>query len=175
MAKTKKEKEGIVLQLKEQLNQAESAVIVNYKGLTVSDIQDLREELRKNQISFSVVKNSLIKIALDEKGIDVDQEILNQPLAVAFNNKDEVTAANKINNFAKDHQALEILGGIYQEAYIGRDKVMVLANLPSREQLYQKVVGSLAAPMSGIVNVLSGNLRGLVSILSQYRASKEAN
>ena len=172
MAKTRKEKESIVSQLNEQLDQAKAAVIVNYKGLTVSDTENLRSELRKNQVSFSIVKNSLLKIAFKEKGIDADKEIMDQPLAVAFGNNDEVVAAHEIHNFAKQHEALEILGGIYQNEYVGKDKIITLASLPSREELYAKIVGSLAAPMTGMVNVLSGNLRGLVNVLSQYRDQK---
>jgi large subunit ribosomal protein L10 len=172
MAKTRKEKESIVSHLNEQLDQAKAAVIVNYKGLTVSDTENLRNELRKNQVSFSIIKNSLLKIAFKEKGIDADKEIMDQPLAIAFGNNDEVTAAHEINNFIKGHEALEILGGIYQKEYVGKDKIITLANLPSREELYAKIVGSLAAPMSGMVNVLSGNLRGLVNVLSQYQDQK---
>ena len=175
MAKTRKEKESIVSQLEQQIEQAESAVVVNYKGLTVSDMESLRNELGKKDISFSVAKNSLLKIALKAKGIEFDQEIMNQPLAIAFARSDEVSVAKNINDFAKTHEMLEILGGIYQKEYIARDRVLVLANLPSSEELYAKIVGSLAAPMTGMVNVLSGNFRGLVNVLSQYKDQKVTN
>lgn len=175
MAKTKQEKESIVIQLREQLEQAKSAVIMNYKGLTVSDTEELRSNLRKNQVSFSVVKNSLLKIVFNEKKIDAGDEILDQPLAIAFGREDEIIAANQVYKFSKGHEKLEILGGIFEKGYVGKDKIIALANLPSREELYAKIVGSLAAPMSGMVNVLQGNLRGLVSILSQYKTSKEVN
>ena len=172
MAKTRKEKESVISQLNHQLDQAKSAVIVNYKGLTVSDTENLRDDLRKNDVSFQIAKNSLLKIAFKEKGINADEEIMNQPLAIAFCNNDEIVAAREINNFAKSHEALEILGGMYQNEYVGKDKVLILANLPSREELYAKMVGSLAAPMSGMLNVLTGNIRGLVNVLSQYRDQK---
>lgn len=175
MAKTRKEKESIVSRLNEQLNQVKAAVIVNYKGLTVSDIEDLRDKLRKDQVSFSVIKNSLLKIAFKEKGINADDEIMNQPLAIAISHKDEAVAAHKIKNFIKEHKELEILGGIYQNEYIQKDKVIILANLPSREELYTKIVGSISAPINGLVNVLSGNFRALVSVLSQYKDQRVNN
>lgn len=169
MAKTRKEKEEIVLELNEQLDSAKSVVLVNYKGLTASEIEELRNELRKKDVSFAVTKNTLFGIALKNKGIRVENEILDQPIAVAFGMEDEIAPAKGINEFAKTHEALEILGGLYQNEYIAQDRVMVLANLPSRGELYVKIIGSLATPMSGMVNVLSGNLRGLVNVLAQYR------
>jgi len=175
MAKTRKEKENIVTRLVEQFDQANSAVIVNYKGLTVSETEDLRKELGKSQVSFGVTKNSLLRIAVKEKGIEFDESILDQPLAIAFGLGDEMAPARGINNFAKGHEALEILGGIFEKKYIGREQVLVLANLPSREELYAKIVGSLASPMSGIVNVLSANLRGLINVLSQYKDQRSTN
>jgi len=175
MAKTRKEKEGIVLKLNEQLDSAKSAVLVNYKGLTVSETEELRDELRKNDVSFAVTKNKLFGIALKDKGIELEKEIMDQPMAVAFGYGDEITAAKGINDFAKTHEALEIIGGLYQNEYIAKDRVLVLANLPSKEELYAKIVGSLAAPMMGVVNVLSGNLRGLVNVLSQYKDQRSSN
>ena len=175
MAKTRKEKENIVSKLSEELELAKSAVVFNYKGLSVSETEKLRAELRKNEVAFSIVKNSLLKIALDNKKIEIDQALLDQPLAVAFGMIDEVSAAKGVNTFAKEHEAIEILGGIYQNGYISKEKVLVLANLPSKEELYAKVVGCLAAPMSGMVNVLCGNLRGLVNVLLQYRDQRSTN
>jgi len=175
VAKTRKEKEGIVLKLNEQLGSAKSAVFVNYKGLTVSETEELRDELRKNNVSFAVTKNKLFNIALKDKGIAIEKEIMNQPMAVAFGTSDEIATARGINDFAKTHESLEILGGLYQNEYIAKDRVLALANLPSREELYAKVVGSLAAPMSGMVNVLFGNLRGLVSVLALYKDQKSSS
>jgi len=175
MAKTRKEKEGIVLKLGEQLESAKSAVLVNYKGLTVSETEELRDELRKNNVSFAVTKNKLFNIALNDKGIKIDKELMDQPIAVAFGTVDEIAAAKGINEFAKTHEAVEILGGLFANEYIDKDRVMVLANIPSRDELYAKIVGSLAAPLSGMVTVLSGNLRGLVSVLSQYKDQRSAN
>ena len=175
MAKTRKEKEGIVLKLNEQLDSAKSAVLVNYKGLTVSETEELRYELRKNDVSFAVTKNKLFGIALKDKGIELEKEIMEQPMAVAMGYGDEIAAAKGVNDFAKTHEALQIIGGLYQNEFIAKDRVLVLANLPSKEELYAKIVGSLASPLSGMVNVLSGNLRGLVNVLAQYRDKQTNN
>ncbi len=174
MAKTKKEKEGIVTKLSEQLDQAKSAVIVNYKGLTVKECEELRKELQKNEVAFSVTKNSLFKIALREKSITVDDKIMDQPLALAFGSADEISAAKGINQFAKEHEALEILGGIYEKKYIEKERVIALASISSKEELYSQLVNSLASPIKGMLNVLVGNICGLVNVLNQYKASREA-
>ncbi len=150
---------------------AKKAVIVDYQGLSVFEMEELRNLLEKSDIQFSVVKNSLAKLALKNSGIEIESEILTKPLAVAFSD-DEVTPSKEIKNYSKAHEKLEILGGIIDKEFVPTATINSLALLPSREELYAKLVGSIAAPISGLVNVLSGNMRGLINVLSQYQVSK---
>jgi len=165
MPKTKAKKEEIIAKLETQLASAKAAVLVNYKGMKVSETEELRKILREKGVSFNVTKNTLAKIVLTKHGIEFDESFFEHPIAIAFAASDEVVAAREIELFAKKNQAVEILGGILENKMIDTAMVKRLAALPSREELLAKIVGSIASPLSGMVNVLSGNLRGLVNVL----------
>ena len=169
MPKTKEYKAKVVDTLTEHLQQSKSAVLVGYKGLKVTETEELRNKLREKNIHFHVTKNTLFKIALSKTGIKVAPELLDKPMAIAFAMEDEVAPAKEIDLFAKQHEAIEILGGILENEFIDERAIKQLASLPSKEELYAKVVGSIASPLSGMVNVLAGNIRGLVNVLGQYR------
>jgi large subunit ribosomal protein L10 len=172
MAKTKEKKEELINKFDEQLSVAKAAVLVDYKGLKVSETEELRKALRAKGVQFNVTKNSLVKIALKKHGIEFDAEVFKKPVAIAFAMEDEVAPAKEIDLFAKKHEAVEILGGILEKKMIDSVAVKQLASLPSREELLAKAVGSIASPLSGFVNVLVGNIRGLVNVLNALKDSK---
>jgi large subunit ribosomal protein L10 len=172
MAKTKEKKEELINKFDEQLSVAKAAVLVDYKGLKVSETEELRKALRAKGVQFNVTKNSLVKIALKKHGIEFDAEVFKKPVAIAFAVEDEVAPAKEIDLFAKKHEAVEILGGILEKKMIDSAAVKQLASLPSREELLAKAVGSIASPLSGFVNVLVGNIRGLVNVLNALKDSK---
>lgn len=172
MAKTREQKETQITRLDEQLAQMKSAVFVDYKGLKVKETEELRKNLRSEKVDFNVTKNTLAKRALAQQGIEVNQEIFEKPVAIAFGLEDEIAPARGINTYAKDHEAVEILGGIFERKFIDATMVKRLALFPSRQELYAKAVGSIASPLSGIVNVLAGNIRGLVNVLNGYKSTK---
>lgn len=170
MAKTRAQKEEQLARLDQEFG-SKKAVFVDYQGLTVSEIEDLRNSLEEKGVKFTVVKNTLAKIALKNSGIEVEGDVFKKPVGVAFSD-DEVTPSKEISNYAKSHEKLEILGGVIEKQFVPVSTISALALLPSREELYAKVVGSIAAPMSGLVNVMAGNIRGLVSVLKQYSEQK---
>lgn len=170
MAKSREQKEAMLSMLDSNFK-TKKAVIVDYQGLSVFEMEELRNKLEGNGIMFGVIKNTLAKIALKNSNIEAPDEILTKPLAVAFSD-DEVTPAKEIKNYSKEHEKLEILGGIIEKEFVPVATINSLALLPSREELYAKLVGSIAAPISGLVNVMAGNLRGLVSVLNQYKESR---
>lgn len=172
MAKTKDQKSQLLEKLDDKISRMKSAVIVDYKGLKVKETEELRNLLREKGVDFNVSKNSLTKIALKKNGIEFDESVFKKPVAVAFAMQDEVAPAKEITLFAKKNEAIEILGGILEKKYIDENMVKQLASLPSREELYGKVVGTIAAPLSGMVNVLAGNIRGLVNVLNGYKEKK---
>jgi len=173
MAISKDKKVQLILDLTEKLKKSKSVVFTDYRGLTVEDIDTLRNDLRDQNVDYKIIKNTLFKIAIKEAGYIVNtEEFVGHPVAAAFSYDDEVAPARVTYQFSKKNDNLEILGGILEGEEINAFSVKSLAMLPSREELYTKVVGSIAAPMSGLVNVMTGNLRGLVSVLSAYREQR---
>ena len=172
MAKTRVQKEEILEKLDSKIANMKSAVIVEYKGLKVKDIEALRKTLLKQNISFNVSKNTLTKIALKKSGIEFDEGVFAKPVAIAFAMDDEVAPAKEIVLFAKQNDVINILGGILEKKFIDESMIRKLAALPSKDELRGKLVGVLSAPISGTINVLGGNLRGLVSALNQVAEKK---
>lgn len=172
MAKTREQKTKLIESLDQKVENMKSAVIVEYKGLKVKEIEQLRNVLREKKVDFNVTKNTLVRIALKKHGIEVDEGVLKKPVAIAFAMQDEVAPAKEITLFAKKNQAINILGGILEKKYIDENAVKQLAALPTREQLLGQVVGTIAAPLSGFVNVMSGNMRGLVNVLNALKEKK---
>jgi len=166
------DKEQLVSQMTESLNQAKTVILVNYHGLKVKEIQDLKKSLREQGIGFQITKNTLLKIALKKQNIAVEETLLDQPVAAVWGLSDEVVPAKKTVEFGKTAEKLQILGGIVNGQFADANMIKQLASLPGRDELYAKLVGSLNAPMSGLVNALQGNLRNLVYILKQYQESK---
>jgi len=112
MAKTRVQKEKMIENLDQKISEMKSAVIIDYKGMRVKDIEELRSILRKQKVSFNISKNTLTKIALKKSGIEFDEGIFKKPVAIAFAMDDEVAPAKEISLFAKKNEAIEILGGI---------------------------------------------------------------
>lgn len=148
------------------LTSGKSAVLATYMGLTVKDFEDLRKQLRAEQVDIQVAKKSLLALALQNAKITgIDAKALEGGVALAVGMNDEVSAARIIAAFAKTHEPVKILGGILEGKAVDASMVKALAALPSKQQLLGQVVGTMAAPMSGFVNVLAGSARGLVQVL----------
>jgi large subunit ribosomal protein L10 len=176
MAKTRAQKEQDLQKLVENLDSAKLAVLADYRGLDVPAISELRNSLRENGIKLTVAKNTLVKKAAKKSAKEITQlDVFSGPMAIAFGT-DEVEAAKLMADFAKVNDALEIVGGIDEAGEVlTREAVMALAQLPSREQLLAQVVGTVAAPLSGMVRVLNGNLSGLVYALNAIKEQREAS
>jgi len=169
MVLTKEDKKKLIDDFSDKASKSKAMVFTNYQGLKVQDLNQLRKNLKEKNIDFKVVKNTLVRIVLENNNIKIDDSALNNPAAIAFGYKDEVEPNKIVYEFAKKNKSLEILGAIVNGKFVDTNTVKSLALLPSREELYAKVIGSINAPISGIVNVLAGNLRGLVSVLKQYQ------
>lgn len=129
--------------------------------------------MREAGVKYMVAKNTFIRIAAKEAGIEGLDAYLEHNTAVAFSAEDPVAPAKILNDFSKDHKALEIKAGILDGKVIALDEVKALAELPSREELLAKLVGSMQAPISGLVNVLQGTIRNFVYTLEAVRQKKE--
>jgi len=114
----------------------------------------------------------LVKYAFKSAGLDIETESFDGSVASVFGHNDEVSPAQIVANFAKTHDMVKIFGGILEGKFIAADKVLALSRLPSKQQLLGQLVGTLNAPISGFVNVLAGNLRNLVGVLNNIKATK---
>lgn len=170
---TREQKEEIVSNIAEKIKESKAIVFTDYRGLSVEEMTEIRKELREKGIVLKVMKQSLFKLAVKKAGADIEVEGLkDHPVAIAFGN-DEVDPAKTIHEFSKKHENLEMIGGALNGKTISMEELKSLALMPSREEMYAKVVGSLASPIRGIMGVLQGNLRGIVSVLNQYAESKK--
>lgn len=167
------EKAGKVAELKDLLSSSKGVVLVDYCGLTVAEDTELRSKMREAGVKYMVAKNTFIRIAAKEAGVEGLDSYLEHNTAVAFSAEDPVAPAKILNDFSKDHKALEIKAGILDGKVIALDEVKALAELPSRDELLAKLVGSMQAPISGLVNVLQGTIRNFVYTLEAVRQKKE--
>lgn len=174
MATTKQAKETALAELTELLQSSKLTVIAQYAGTSVTALQELRRNASENATTVKVAKNRIVRLAISnvESIKDVDTSALTGQLLYAFNAEDEVAPAQVLNNFAKTHPNLEFVGAVSDTGeFFNAEQVKQLANLPSKDQLRGQLVGTIAAPVSGFVNVLAGNIRGFVTVLGA-RAEK---
>ncbi len=173
MAKTKIQKQETVKSLEEGLKAAKAVVFANFQGLKVTEAEELRRECRKNNITVIAAKKTLVKRACETAGLkEVDPKVFAGGVATFMALGDEVSAAKVVNTFSKTHEVVQLFGGILEGKFIDTAMVKNLAGLPSKQELLAKLVGTLNAPVSGFVNVLAGNLRGLVGVLNNIAKSK---
>lgn len=172
MAKSKQQKEATIDELTDLFTRSKSIVFSNFTGLKVSEANELRSLCRKQNVKYFVAKKTLLKIACEKANVKLDPKAFEGEISTVFGLDDEVTAAKVISDYAKTHQTIKIIGGFVENKAVSVADVTHLASLPSREVLISRVVGSIKAPLSGLVNVLQGNIRGLVMVLSRIKETK---
>ena len=159
-------KKALVQEIADKFKNAQAPVVVDYRGLNVEEVTELRKKARENNIDYKVYKNSMMRFAAKEAGVEGLLDVLVGPTAVAFCESDPVAPAKLIADFAKDHNALEIKAGVVDGKVLDVAGVQDLAKLPPREVLVAKALGGLNAPIAGFANVLNANLTGLVRVLN---------
>ena len=175
MAISREAKEKAVVQLSEDLGRIKLAVMTDYRGLTVREVEELRDVLRDQDITYRVTKNTLLRLASKQVEAfgNIDPTTFTGPMALAMGFDDEVAPARAIFQYAKKHNALEIVGAITGDGKIlTAQQVRALATLPSREQLLAQVVGTIAAPLTGFVGVMAGNVRSIINVLNALSEAK---
>ncbi len=173
-AKILRQKKEVVSELSEKIKSAKAIVFADYRGLTVEQDTELRNALRKEGVEYKVVKNTLTRFAANENGLEGLDSFLNGPTSMAISSTDAVAPAKVLAEYAKKYEKLELKVGVVEGKIIDLDGIKQLAELPSREVLIAKVLGGFNAPISGLVNVLNGNIRGLAIVLNAI-AEKKAN
>ena len=168
----KNDKQRIVEELHAAWSESTAAVVTRYRGLTVSQMGDLRRRLHQADVSLQVVKNTLARRAAEGTDFKVAEELFTGPVAIAFGNE-PVGMAKAIAEFAKEHEVMEIKGGVLDGKMIGVADVKALASLPSREVLLAKMLGSMQSPISGFVRTLAEVPASFVRTLAAIRDQKE--
>jgi large subunit ribosomal protein L10 len=173
MAKTRAQKEQDVARLTAKIRGSKAAAFAQVSGLTMPQADELRSQARQVGVEVFIAKKTLLKLATDQAEIqNIDPKTFEGSILTAVSYDDEVSAAKVIADFSKKNEVLTLVAGILEGKGIGATEVKQLAALPSKEMLYAQLVGSLNAPISGFVNVLAGNLRGLVTVLDKVREQK---
>ena len=154
-AKVLSEKQAVVADLTNKLQNAAAGVLVDYKGITVAEDTALRAELRKNNVEYAVVKNTLLRFAVNNCGMNELDDLLNGTTSLAICHDDPVAPARVVNDFAKKIDGrFEIKGGFMDGKAMPLDEVMALANIPPLPVLQAQVLGTMLAPISGLACVL---------------------
>ena len=143
-------KKTAVEEIKNLISSSKSIVLVDYKGINVSDDTALRKDLRANNVVYKVIKNSLFKKACEQLGISGLDQALNGTTAFAFGSDDETIAPRLIKNAMKNYQSLSIKAGLYEGPAIDENKVMTLASIPGKEQLIAQLLYVLNAPVASL-------------------------
>ena len=167
-------KEAAVKELRDRLAESPNLFLTDFQGLTVEEITKLRGELRKDGSTYTVVKNTLFKIAAGEDLAKQLDEFLAGPTGIVFAGADPVAPAKAIKQFSDEAKKLGIKAAYIDGKFVDAKQVAVLASLPPKIELIARLVGSLASPMRGLVTVLQGNQSGLVRVLTKVREQKEA-
>lgn len=159
--------------IKQDLEDLSAMWIVDYRGLTVKEIQELRRNIRKADAEMKVYKNTLMKIAGKDLDLPEMEVELAGPNAFVFAHNDPVSSAKAINDFAKENDSLNIKGGIMDGQLISADQVKAVASLPSREDIYAMFAGAVSGIARGLATSINGVGRGLAQTVSQVAEQKE--
>jgi len=169
MAISKDTKQSQVAAVVELLNGAKLTAFAHYAGLTVADMQALRQAAREAGVTIKVVKNRLVKVAMQQTDTykTTDTSALTAQLLYAVSADDEVAPAQVLAQFAKKHPALQLLGGFDATgAYLDTARIKALSDLPSKDQLRGMLVGTIGAPLTSFMGVLNGNLKSVLYALN---------
>lgn len=177
MAKSRLQKAEIVAGLKDRLGRAKGIAFVQASSFTMNDANALREKAHENNADIFIAKKTLLTLAAREAGIEgFEKSTLEGSVLAAVSYGDEIAAARLLKEYSKGKEkqkvTVKFLAGVLEGQVISADKVSQLASLPTKQQLLGQLVGTLNAPVSGFVNVLAGNLRGLVTVLSAVQEKK---
>ena len=165
---------AMIAEIKTTMQNAKGLVLADFRGIKVAQDTKLRRKMREAGVEYSVIKNNMASIAAKEAGIEGLDNYLKGPLAMVSSKNDPVAPAKLISEFIKDNRIMEIKGGLVEGKVIDADAVKALANLPPREVLIARLLGSMQSPITGFVNVLQGNIRNLVYALDAVRQQKES-
>jgi len=161
--------------LTEKLKKAKVAVLTDYRGLTVSQMQELRGKLRAGNVEYRVIKNTLARRAADAAGYKDLESELKGPVAIAFGYGDLSLPPRLINEFVRTTRLkVDVVGGLVEGRVVDRDQMRQLADLPSREVLLAQLLGTLQSPVAQLVGIMQTPVQQLIGVLDAYKSKLEA-
>lgn len=170
MAKTRKEKEASLEAVKDKLERAKTVVFVSFDGLKVKEVEVLRKQFREEKIDYLVIKKNLLRKAFGGSKLEgTELDSWRGGVGMIFGYEDEILPAKLSYKFSKDHKALKLIGGIFNDKFISREEAVNLAQLPGREELLSKTLWLINYPLTGLVGALAGNLRNLINVLNALK------
>lgn len=175
MPKTRQQKEVTLAALTDKLRSMKAVVFTTFSGLSVKDTTELRNQLRAAKIEMMVAKKNLMRLALKDAALDpamIDQ--VEGSVAMVFGYDDEVLPAKLLSKYAKGKEAVKLVGGIADGQFMSAAQVAQFAKIPGKQELLTQTVWTLKSPITGVVNVLTGNIRGLLTILQALKDKQPA-
>lgn len=175
MPKTRQQKEVTLTTLTDKLRSMKAVVFTTFSGLTVKDTTELRNQLRAEKIEMMVAKKNLMRLALKDASLDpamVDH--IEGSVAMVFGYEDEVLPAKLLSKFAKGNESVKLVGGIADGQFMNAAQIAQFAKIPGKQELLTQTVWTLKSPITGMVNVLAGNLRGLLTLLQALKDKQPA-
>ena len=164
----------MLAKVSESLEASKGLFVIDYRGLTVKEAEELRHSLRENGAVMKVYKNNIVKIALEKAGLPAIDDVLVGTTACVFYENDPVDAAKVVKEASKKFNKLEFRGGITDGVVVNAEQAIAIADLPTREELIAKFVGCISNPLSGIVRLCNGSAQGLVTALDALVDQKNA-
>lgn len=176
MAITRAKKEQLLKQYTENLEKSSAMFLTNYQGVSVNELTGLRRKIRAVDGSYTIIKNTLVKKALNEAGLEDHsvETLLEGPVGVSFCYGDPPPVAKALVEFADDVEAFEIKGGLLNDVFLNEEAVENLAELPPLEVIRAQLLGVISAPVSQLVGVVAGSVRQIVNVLDAYAKLEEA-
>ncbi|HPI67511.1 MAG TPA: 50S ribosomal protein L10 [bacterium] len=172
MPKTKAQKQKVLDTVNQKIGQSKSIIFSTFEKLPVNDDFALRQELKKEGANHEVVKKTLLNKILADKNItDLKIEDLRGNITVTTS-PDEIVGAKILAKFIKNKENFKIIGGMLENKWLNAENIIALSRLPSKDELIAKTIGTIKAPLGGLVNVLAGNLRNLVNVLNALKDKK---
>ncbi len=168
----KLEKGQVITDLKEKFSRARSVVLTDYKGMTVAELTDLRRMLNSASIEYSVVKNTLAKIASHDTSLSVAQDAFKGPVGIAIGYDDPVLAVKKVLDFVKKNEKLQVKGAVVEGQLYASKDLKAIAELPTREVLLSMLAGAFQAPLSKLAGALSATVSSFAYAMESLKSKK---
>ncbi|UCE05274.1 MAG: 50S ribosomal protein L10 [bacterium] len=168
------EKEKIVAEIADKISSAAGIYLADYQGLSVEEINDLRNKFREASIEFKVVKNTLARLSVAQVGLRELDEYLTGPTAMAFCLADPIVGAKILSDFQKQNEKLELKACVFDDQVYDKAHIEKISKLPSPEQIRAQTLGIISAPLRNMVGVLNSLLTSMVTVLNEIKKQRES-